>query len=103
MSRRPSQTRFAAANVVMWLVMTVVLVIVPDTLERWMSFEIARVIGWAVASGLWVVALQAEWRRRVGPLTLFALQVVIWVGAAVVAIWFSEIARPPVFTDIPGS
>jgi hypothetical protein len=92
---------FAAVNVLMWLVMTVILVIVPDALEHWMSLEIARVVGWAVASGLWVVALQVRWRQRVGPFTLFALQVLIWVSAAVVAIWLSEIARPPTFTDVP--
>jgi hypothetical protein len=85
----------------MWVVMTAILVVIPDALERWMSMEVARVVGWAVASGLWVVALQAQWRQRVGPFTLFALQVFLWVSAAVVAMWLSEIARPPVFVDTP--
>jgi hypothetical protein len=90
---RPSRVPFAAANALMWLVMTVVLVVVPDALERWMSLEIARVVGWAVASGLWVVALQQRWRRRVGPFALFALQIVLWVSAALVAIWISGLYR----------
>jgi len=79
----------------MWLLMTVVLVLVPDTLSRWMSVEVARVTGWAVASGLWVVALQQPWRQRVGPLTLFLLQLLLWVSAAIVAILISDAAQPP--------
>ena len=37
------------ANLVVWLVMVAILVVVPDSLERWMSLEVARVVGWAVA------------------------------------------------------
>ena len=95
MKRRPTSWRFVAANVLMWLLMTVILVLVPDTLNRWISLEIARVTGWAVASGLWVVALQQPWRSRVGPFTLFLLQLVLWVSAALVAILISDAARPP--------
>jgi hypothetical protein len=97
MTPRLAGWRFFAVNIVMWLVMTVILVLVPDTLDRWLPLEIARVTGWAVASGLWVVALQQPWRQRVGPFTLFTLQLAIWVSAAVVAILISEAARPPQF------
>jgi hypothetical protein len=93
MTRRPSTLPFMAANILMWLLMMVVLVVVPDTLERWTSIEIARVVGWALASGLWVVALQAAWRRRVGPFVLFVLQLGLWVSAAIVAIWISDLFR----------
>lgn len=93
MKRRQSAAPFLAANVLMWGLMMVVLVVVPDALERWMSLEIARIVGWAVASGLWVVALQQRWRDRVGPFTLFALQLGIWVSAAAVAIWISDLYR----------
>ena len=51
---------------------------------------IARVIGWAVACAVWVVAVEGEWQRRVGPLTRFLIQVVLWVGAATLAMWISE-------------
>lgn len=91
---RLSWLPFAAANLLMWLVMIVVLVVVPDALEPWLSLEIARVVGWAVGSGLWAVVLQGAWRRRVGPFTLFVLQVVIWVSAATVAIWLSTMTKP---------
>jgi hypothetical protein len=84
---------FVAANAAVWLAMTAILVVVPDTLERWMSLEIARVIGWAVACGVWVVAVERSWQDRVGPFTRFAVQIVLWVSAAVVAIWVSEHAR----------
>jgi len=94
MAMRRADTAFLLLNILMWAVMTAILVIVPDRLERWLSIEIARVIGWAVASGFWVVVLQQQWRMRVGPFTLFALQLVLWVSAAVVAIWISEAARP---------
>ena len=88
---------FVVTNVVMWLVMTVILVVVPDALERWMSLELARVVGWAVASGFWVIVLQQPWRARVGPFALFAIQVALWISAALVAIWISDTARVPTF------
>ena len=93
MIRQRTGATFFAVNVLMWALMTAVLVLVPDALERWLSLELARVIGWAVASGLWVVVLQHQWRLRVGPFTLFVLQVLLWVSAALVAIWISDAAR----------
>ena len=89
---------FLLANVLMWALMTAILIVVPDTLDRWLSLEFARVVGWAVASGLWVVVLQQPWRSRVGPFTLFALQVLLWISAALVAIWISDTLRMPTFT-----
>jgi hypothetical protein len=91
--RRLPLTPFVLANALMWVVMTVILIVVPDTLERWLSIEIARVVGWAVASGLWVVALQQRWRSRAGPLLLFVVQLVLWVSAALVANAISELYR----------
>jgi hypothetical protein len=85
---------FLAANIGAWLLMVVVLVLVPDTLARWTSIEFARVVGWAIASGLWIVAVGASWQQRVKPLTRFAVQLVLWVSAALVAIWISEQANP---------
>ena len=99
MTRRPSVMRFVIVNVVMWLVMTAILTVVPDALARWLSLEFARVVAWGFASGLWVVALQQPWRARVGPFTLFALQVLLWVSAAFVAIWISDTVRMPVFVE----
>ena len=49
MAERVSRVVFIITNVVVWTVMTVVLVIVPDVLERWVSIEVARIIGWGVA------------------------------------------------------
>ena len=96
MTGRPAGA-FVFANVLMWVVMAAILVIVPDVLERWMSRELARLVGWAVASGLWVVVLQQPWRARVGPFVLFAIQVVLWISAAFVAIWISDTTRLPKF------
>ena len=93
---RPGAT-FLAVNVLMWALMTAILIVVPDALERWMSLEVARVVGWAVGSGLWVVVLQQPWRSRVGPFTLFTLQVLLWISAALVAIWISDTVRMPTF------
>lgn len=70
--------------------MVAVLVIVPDSLERWMPFEIARICGWVLASGLWVAILERDWQMRFGPVLRFALQTVLWLGAATTAIWISE-------------
>ena len=84
---------FLAVNVVVWLVMVGILVVVPDQLERWLGLELSRIIGWAVACGVWVVAVERQWQQRFGPFTRFGLQLVIWVSAALLAIWISEQAR----------
>ena len=97
MTRDRRGTAFFAANVLMWALMTAILTVVPDALDRWLSLEFARVVGWAVASGLWVVVLQQPWRSRVGPFTLFALQLLLWISAALVAIWISDTVRMPTF------
>ena len=100
MTRSQGRTTFVATNVLMWTLMTLILIVVPDALERWVSLEVGRVVGWAVASGLWVVVLQQQWRARVGPLTLFTLQVLLWVSAALVAIWISDTVRTPTFSGM---
>jgi hypothetical protein len=84
---------FALLNTIVWLLMVGILVVVPDTLERWMALEVARVIGWAVACGVWVVAVERYWQQRYGPFVRFFLQLVLWVSAALVASWISEQAR----------
>jgi hypothetical protein len=99
MTRRPPRAPFVIANIVMWALMTVILIVVPDALARWLSLELARVVAWAVASGLWVVVLQQPWRARLGPFPLFFLQVGLWVSAALVAIWISDTVRVPVFVE----
>ena len=49
--------------------------------------------GWAVAGGFWVVSVEREWQARFGPFTRFGLQTVLWVGAALLAIFISDQAR----------
>ena len=93
MSRRPF-LGFLLVNAVVWLLMTTILVVVPDTLERWMTLEVARVIGWAVGYGVWVVAVEQRWREQMGPIKRAVLQFVLWVSAALLAIWVSDAARP---------
>ena len=70
--------------------MTVILVVVPDSLERRLSLPIARVLGWAVACSVWVVTVESGWQRRFGALPRFLIQVILWVGAALVARWVSD-------------
>jgi hypothetical protein len=93
MTARLSLTRFVLLNAVVWVVMTVILVIVPDALERWLSFELSRVVGWAVAGTVWVVAVERHWQARAGPLARFFPQLVLWVSAALVSGWISGLAR----------
>ncbi len=81
--------RFVLRNVLVWLLMVAILVVVPDQLEHWMPFEITRVIGWAVAVGVWVIVVEQEWRARVGPFARFGFQLVLWVSAALLASWLS--------------
>ena len=85
-----STVRFLALSASVWLAMVAILVVVPDFLERWLPLQFARPVGWAVACGVWAVAVEDDWKARFGPFTRFALQLVLWVGAAVVAIWVSD-------------
>ena len=85
--------RFLLLNVVMWILMVVILVIVPDTLERWMNIELARVTGWAVAGAVWTLAVESQWRQRTGPILRFVVQTILWVTAAFLAIWISDQAN----------
>ena len=89
MARLPTW-RFVLHNAIVWIVMAAILVLVPDQLVRWTSLEIARVIGWAVACGVWVVVVEQEWKARFGPFARFGFQLVLWVSAAMVAIWVSD-------------
>ena len=86
---------FFLSNILVWLLMVVILVVVPDTLERWATLEVARVIGWAVGYGVWVILIEQRWRERVRPFSRFVLQFFIWVSAALLAIWISDQARIP--------
>jgi hypothetical protein len=81
---------FIGANVLVWMIMVLILVLVPDLLQQWMAMEIARFVGWAVACAVWVVAIERHWQHRVGPLARFGVQLALWVSAALVAIWISE-------------
>jgi hypothetical protein len=92
MAKRPLLP-FVLANAAVWVAMTAILVVVPDLLDRWMALEIARVIGWAVACSIWVIAVERQWQQRVGPLARFGLQLGLWVGAALTAIAISEQLR----------
>ena len=87
---REPRWKFLAMNAGVWLAMVIILVVVPDWLERWIPLEIARVIGWALACGVWVVVVERHWQRRVGALARFFLQLGLWVAAALVAIWISD-------------
>jgi hypothetical protein len=93
MAQRSSRTVFVVSNVLVWLVMTAILVVVPDLLVRWVTLEVARVIGWGVAGSVWVVAVERQWQARFGPIARFFLQLVLWVSAALVAIYISEQSR----------
>jgi hypothetical protein len=85
---------FLLATLLMWVAMTVILVLVPDSLDEWLGLEVARVVGWAVAGSLWMLTVERQWQARVGVFWRFALQLTIWISAALVAIWISEITTP---------
>jgi hypothetical protein len=84
---------FFLVNAAVWVLMTVILVVVPDTLEHWMPIQVARVMGWTVACAVWVLAVEKQWQTRAGPFVRFLVQLVLWVSAALVAIWISDQAR----------
>ena len=83
-------TRFLVKSLLVWLAMVFILVVVPDSLEHWMPLTIARVVGWALACGIWVIVVEGEWQQRFGPFARFFVQVLLWVAAASIAIWISD-------------
>jgi hypothetical protein len=89
LKRLLSTWRFVLRNALVWVLMLVILVIVPDQLEHWMPFEATRVIGWAVAVSVWVIVVEQEWRARFGPFARFGFQLLLWVSAALLASWIS--------------
>jgi hypothetical protein len=88
-----SLVRFALQNVAVWLAMIIVLVVVPDSLDGWLDLAVARAIGWALAGSVWAVTIERQWQARMGALARFPLQVLLWVSAALVAIWISDAFR----------
>lgn len=90
MTRTRSTLFFVLANVVLWVVMVVILILVPDALESHIGIELARVCGWAVAGAVWTVAIEGQWRRRTGPVLRFICQTCLWVSAALLAVWISD-------------
>lgn len=91
--RKPGLGRFVALNIVLWVVMTTILVVLPDQMDRWLDLSVARAIGWAVAGSVWVVAIEREWRTRMGALARFPLQVLLWASSALAAMWISDLYR----------
>ena len=85
--------RFVAWSGAVWLVMIVVLIVVPDSLEGWMPLSIARVCGWVLASGIWVAVVEREWRERFSPIPRFLIQIVVWLSAALIAVYVSDYFR----------
>ena len=67
------------------------------------GLEFARVIGWAVACAVWVVLVERQWQARIGPFLRFFAQLVLWVGAALLAIWISEQFRLRLTLMPPGA
>ena len=85
--------RFVALSGVVWIVMIVVLIVVPDALEGWMPLPIARVFGWVLASGIWVAVVERQWRERFSPIPRFLIQIVVWLSAALIAVYVSDYFR----------
>jgi hypothetical protein len=92
--RRHSAWRLALRTTLVWAAMTVILVVVPDTLSRWINLDLARVLGWAVACGVWVVTVEQAWQQRHHQILVFFVRLILWVSAALVAIGLSDQFRP---------
>jgi hypothetical protein len=90
MAQSSGTARFVLRNILVWLLMTLILIVVPDTMATWLPLGPARVVSWALACSVWVIAVEQQWQRRAGPLARFAIQFVLWVSAALVAIWISD-------------
>ena len=70
--------------------MVAILVVLPDSIARWLPLEVSRVIGWAVACTVWVVTVEQQWKVRYGPLTRILAQFILWVTAALFALRLSD-------------
>lgn len=82
--------RFLALNAAVWLAMTAILVVVPDTLERWMPLTVARPLGWVFAFAVWAAVIEGQWRQRFSAVPRFLWQVLLWVTAVIAATWVSD-------------
>jgi hypothetical protein len=90
MPQRQPLSRFVVTNAIVWLVMTAILIVVPDLIERWVPLSAGRAVGWAVAGGVWVVVLERQWQQRMGVVATFFSQVLLWGSSALAAIWISD-------------
>lgn len=81
---------FIGLNLLLWMVMTLILLVLPDQLDRWMDLTVARAIAWAVAGAVWVISIERQWQSRMGALARFPLQVSLWASSALVAMWLSD-------------
>jgi hypothetical protein len=88
--QRRADLRLGLWSAGVWVAMVVVLVVVPDALQPWLSLQVARVCGWVLASGIWVAVLERDWQRRFPPLSRFGLQMMAWLSAALAALWISD-------------
>jgi hypothetical protein len=91
-ARQPIR-RFVMLNVAVWLAMTIILIVVPDVLERWVPLAFGRALGWAVAGGVWIIVIERHWQARMGVAARFFGQVLLWGSAALTAIWISDSFR----------
>jgi hypothetical protein len=82
--------QFVGLNLFMWVVMTAILLVLPDQLVRWIDISVGRAVAWAVAGAVWVVSIERHWQARLGALARFPLQVLLWVSSALVAMWLSD-------------
>ncbi len=72
-----------------WGVMTVGLAILPGILGNLFDEPWSVVISWAIVSMVWV-PVEVVLRGRVGALARFAINVPLWVAAALCAFWLRQ-------------
>jgi hypothetical protein len=82
--------RFVLVNLGVWLAMTLILIALPDLIERWLPLVLARAVSWPVAGAVWVVAIERQWQQRMGALPRFFFQVLLWGSSALLASWVSD-------------
>jgi hypothetical protein len=69
-----------------WALMTTGLAVLPAMLGNLVDEPWPSVIAWAVVSLAWV-PVEAVLRHRLGPLARFAINLPLWVAAAICGFW----------------
>jgi len=91
---RRSSIELLSLVLLAWAVMTAGLAILPAMIGNLLDDPWPVVIAWAIVSMAWV-PVEVVLRARLGPLARFAINLPLWVGAALCGFWLRQVLGLP--------